>query len=82
MIGPLTSVSLDTRTRKMRYSTAAEEMHSRRNALNAPGFYTGSDSYMRKRSLDAAAWHRSYSEKDQEGVSSYPHSYYYCAINY
>ena len=44
-------------------------MHPRRNALNAPGFYAGPDSHKRKRSLDAAAWHRSHSEKDLEGVS-------------
>ena len=70
MVGPLTSVSLDTRTRVKRVTPlVAEEMQSRRNALNAPGFYTGPDSHKRKRSLDAAAWHRSHSEKDQEGVS-------------
>ena len=31
----------------------------RRNAVNHPGFSSGSDSYNRKRSLDIAAWSRS-----------------------
>ena len=50
--------------------------YRRRNALNTPGFYTGSDSYKRKRSLDYAAWNRGHNEKDHgDGVSLKQHGY-------